>query len=109
MPMYAKDREQSETSTPKVRKSRRGKPNGPLTKKLERNGSEGIVTLTVSGQAFGRRVLAFMPQRSRAAIGQVLHHEIGEACFGRSDGVACRRCCRWRHGWRGNVALIPGT
>ena len=46
---------------------------------------------------------------SRAAIGQELHHEIGEACFGRSDGVACRRCCRWRHGWRGNAALIQGT
>lgn len=50
---------------------------------------DGIVTLTVAGQVFGRRMTPFMQQRSRAAIGQKLHHEIGEAVFGKSDGVEC--------------------
>ena len=42
MSMHASIRDQSETSTPKVRKSRHGKPNGPLTETLQRTGHKPV-------------------------------------------------------------------
>ncbi len=50
-----------------------------------------------------------MRRQSPAAIAPSLRYGTDEVYFGRSDGVACRRCCRWRSGLRGNVVLIRAT
>ncbi len=52
---------------------------------------------------------AFMPQRSHPAIAPWPRRGTDEVYFGRSDGVACRRCCKWRRGLRENVVLIRAT
>lgn len=52
---------------------------------------------------------AFMPKRSRAAIAPSPRRGTDEVCCGRSDGVACRRCCKWWRGWTEIVALNQAT
>ena len=67
----------------------------------------GVVNLTTY-----RRKEALLAAFKRQPLDAILpwrQFEAREACGGRSDGVACRRCCRWRRGLRGNVALIQVT
>ena len=68
----------------------------------------GVVNLTT----YGRKeavVEAFMRRPLRFSIRSSLRCETGVVSFVKSNGVACRSCCRWRRELRGNVALIQAT
>ncbi len=52
---------------------------------------------------------AFMPLRSHPAIAPSPRRGTVGVNGGRSDGVACRRRCKWRRGWTEIVALIRAT
>ena len=68
----------------------------------------GVVTLTATTRAFSRPISWFMQQRSRPATAPSLQRGIDEVSSGRSDGVACRSCCRRRRGWTEIVVADPG-
>ena len=70
---------------------------------------EGVVTLTATARVFSRRMPPFMPPLPLAAIAPSPRRGTGGVSSGRSDGVACRRCCRWRRGWTEIVALNRAT
>ena len=79
------------------------------TLKFLKRTMKGIVTLTTHARAFSCRIPLFMLLLSPDAIAPSLRLGTDGVSGGKSDGVACRSCCRWRRGLRGNVALIQAT